>query len=421
MKTTRTHSRPASTPEPLRRGGLGLSALAALLCCGAALSAQVAPPAFTPLFDGTSLQGFEQRGGKARYAVADGCIVGTTVPATPNSFLCTKRHFGDFELSYEFKIDAELNSGVQIRSHSTKSYKNGRVHGYQVEIDPDLRRNRLWTGGIYEEGRRGWLQDLSRNEAARKAFKPGEWNAIRVRAVGDSLRTWVNGVAAADLVDSMTLTGFIALQVHGVGKRADPLTVRWRNLRIADLGRHVWKPLFDGKSLQGFGPAAAGFTVEDGALVARGRADRAEPSRVWLATPRRDRTLRLRFRVVKGRALLWFRAAAEDPRVGHYVEIDAGDGLGTVRGAGQQAPSARPGAALLRKTVRAKQWNVLTVSVHGPRVVVHANDARLVDFVGEASSSGTRWGLEIPGGQEAELQFAAVDELTPLPRPTVRR
>jgi hypothetical protein len=109
------------------------------------------------------------------------------------------------------------------------------VFGYQVEIDPDVKRGRMWTGGIYDEGRRGWLKDLSKNEAARKAFKPGEWNKFRIECKGDSIKTWLNGVAAAEIKDSLTPKGFIGLQVHGVGKRTEPLEVRFRNLRLKEL------------------------------------------------------------------------------------------------------------------------------------------------------------------------------------------
>jgi hypothetical protein len=196
------------------------------------------------LFNGKDLDGWVQKGGKAQYKVEDGQIVGTTVPNTGNSFLCTKRDYSDFILELEFKVQAPLNSGVQVRSQcfgddrtvelGGKKYTipAGRVHGYQVEIDPSAR---AWTGGIYDEGRRGWLQDLKENEKARKAFKAGEWNRFRVECRGDSIKTWLNSVPAADLKDSATPSGFIALQVHGVGKREDALEVRFRDLRIKEL------------------------------------------------------------------------------------------------------------------------------------------------------------------------------------------
>ena len=212
-----------------------------------ALPAGQSEDGWVNLFNGKDLDGWVQRGGKAQYKVEDGQIVGSTVPNTGNSFLCTKRDYGDFVLELEFKVDPNLNSGVQIRSHvydhdTTVEWKGktikidaGRVHGYQVEIDPDVKRGRMWTGGIYDEGRRGWLADLEHNEPARKAFKPGEWNQFHIECRGDSIKTRLNGVAAADLKDALTPTGFIGLQVHAVGKREEPLEVRFRNLRIKEV------------------------------------------------------------------------------------------------------------------------------------------------------------------------------------------
>ena len=199
---------------------------------------------WTPLFNGKDLDGWVQRGGKADYKVEDGAIVGRSVPKTPNSFLCTAKDYGDFVLELEFKVHPALNSGVQIRSQCFDEAKEvelggkkfkigaGRVHGYQVEIDPAAR---AWSGGIYDEGRRGWLADLKENEPARKAFKAGDWNKFRVECKGESIKTWINDVPAADLKDGATPSGFIALQVHGVGDKTDVLDIRWRNIRIKEL------------------------------------------------------------------------------------------------------------------------------------------------------------------------------------------
>ncbi len=194
------------------------------------------------LFDGKTLNGWIQRGGKAKYTVENGVIVGSTVINTPNSFLCTEKEYGDFILELEFKVDPQLNSGIQIRSQcfdkptevewQGKKIKipANRVHGYQVEIDP---AKRAWSGGIYDEGRRAWLCTLEKNPDAQKAFKQNDWNKIRVEAKGDSIKTWINGVPAADLKDSMTLKGFIALQVHGT--KQEGLKVCWRNIRLKKL------------------------------------------------------------------------------------------------------------------------------------------------------------------------------------------
>jgi len=197
------------------------------------------------LFDGKSLTGWTQRGGKAEYRVEDGCIVGKSVPNTPNSFLCTDKEYGDFVLELEFKVDPKLNSGVQVRSHfapegktvesagkKIKGGAGGRVFGYQVEIDP---LPRAFTGGVYDEGRRAWLKDLKDNEPARKAFRQNEWNKLRIECKGPSIRTWLNGVNAADLKDDVDPKGFIALQVHGVKKEMAGTEVRWRNIRIEEL------------------------------------------------------------------------------------------------------------------------------------------------------------------------------------------
>lgn len=199
---------------------------------------------FVTLFNGKDLAGWVQKGGKADYRVENREIIGSSRPNTPNSFLCTEREYGDFILEVEFKIQPGLNAGVQIRSHcfdEPKTYEwngktikvaSGRVHGYQVEIDASAR---AWSAGIYDEGRRGWLYDLKNKPEAGKAFKQNEWNKFRVECRGDSIKTWINGVAAADLKDSMTPKGFIALQVHGVGAKETAMEVRYRNIRLQAL------------------------------------------------------------------------------------------------------------------------------------------------------------------------------------------
>jgi len=223
------------------RDGILIS-LATLSCCTFALAGNRLNARWEMLFDGRSLEGWVQRNGEAEYAVEEGCIVGRTVTGTPNSFLCTGQNYANFILELDFWVDDRLNSGIQIRSNSDPDYKNGRVHGYQVEIDPS---SRAWSAGIYDEGRRGWLYDLRQNEAARAAFKSSEWNHLHIEAVGPSIRTWLNGVPAANLEDDMTRDGFIALQVHSSSTAG--LTVKWRNIRILDLGTCVeFPPLIPG-------------------------------------------------------------------------------------------------------------------------------------------------------------------------------
>ena len=180
---------------------------------------------------GRDLGNWEQLNGTAPFELKNGEITGTTVPDSPNSFLCTREKYGDFILEFDTWFDPQMNSGVQIRSESRADYQNGRVHGYQVEMDPSAR---AWSGGIYDEARRGWLYTLENNPAGQKALKVGEWNHYRVEAIGNSIRTWVNGVPCADLIDEMTPSGFIALQVHGIGNDSTRtgLQVKWKNIRI---------------------------------------------------------------------------------------------------------------------------------------------------------------------------------------------
>ena len=189
---------------------------------------------WTPLFDGESLDGWRVVNGTATFEARDGRIIGTSVRGSPNSFLATDREFSDFVLELEFLVDPNMNSGVQIRSHSLPDYRNGRVHGYQVEIDPSDRR---WTGGLYDEARRGWLFPLDGHPSAQAAFRPDEWNHFRIEAVGEHIRTWVNGVLAADVTDPLTPRGFIALQVHSVPDENIGARVQWRGIRIKELPR----------------------------------------------------------------------------------------------------------------------------------------------------------------------------------------
>ena len=247
---------------------------------------------------GKDLNAWTQINGTATFILEKGIVTGTTVLNSPNSFLCTKEKYGDFILEFDTWIDPQLNSGVQFRSESLAEYQNGRVHGYQVEIDPS---ERAWSGGIYDEARRGWMYTLDNNPKGRKAFRPGEWNHYRLEAIGNSIRTWVNGIPCADVVDYLTPSGFIALQVHSIGedKSKAGLQVKWKNIRIMteNLSKYAtpysdiipqtsfldntlterekkegWRLLFDGTTSKGWMNArtkafpASGWEIRDGIL-----------------------------------------------------------------------------------------------------------------------------------------------------------
>lgn len=225
-----------------------------LLCVTVLSTVMAGEVEWTNLFDGKSLNGWKALGGKATFRVEKGMIVGTTSTGGENynTFLCTEKEYGNFNLEFEFLADEELNSGVQFRG----LFSEGLVRGYQFEIDPDQttkyaaqpcnrdvkgeiipqgKEPRSWTGGIYDEKRRGWLNNLAENPEARAAFKPNKWNKGRIEAHKDGIRTYINGVLAASIVDFVTPNGFIGLQVHWL-KKYKKMEVRFRNIRIQDLG-----------------------------------------------------------------------------------------------------------------------------------------------------------------------------------------
>ncbi|MDA9961396.1 DUF1080 domain-containing protein [Opitutales bacterium] len=205
-------------------------ALASLI--GASANADHHAKKFVSIFDGKTLEGWTQRNGTATYEVKDETIVGTTKKGSPNSFLCSNKLYGDFELLFEVKVHNSLNSGVQIRSQ-TKGGPKGRVNGPQVEIEASGEKG-AESGYIYGEAAGGWMTPADKRKP-HKHFKDGEWNKYRVLAEGARIQTWINDQHISDLVDKEKLKthpkGFIGLQVHGVGNRG-PFDVAWRNLKI---------------------------------------------------------------------------------------------------------------------------------------------------------------------------------------------
>ena len=187
---------------------------------------------WTNLFDGKTLNGWKTVGGKAPYSIEGDAIVGRMTKGTPNSFLITEKEYGDFILELDVKLEgSQTNSGIQTRSHLDPKANDGRgkVYGRQVEIDPS---SRAWTGGIYDEARRSWLYPLDLNENAKKAYKAEAYNHIRIEAIGDELRTWINDIPVSYVVDTIDRTGFIGLQVHSIPSELDGKKVYFKNVKI---------------------------------------------------------------------------------------------------------------------------------------------------------------------------------------------
>ncbi|WP_291529557.1 3-keto-disaccharide hydrolase [Bacteroides sp. UBA939] len=388
-----------------------------LLCCAPVLSAQN----WEPLFNGKNLNGWKKLNGKAEYKVVDGAIVGISKMGTPNTFLATKKTYGDFILEFDFKIDDGLNSGVQLRSESKKEYQNGRVHGYQFEIDPS---KRAWSGGIYDEARRNWLYPLTKNPAAQSAFKNNEWNKARIEAVGNSITTYINGVPCANVWDDMTPVGFIALQVHAIGNAADEgKTVSWKDIRICTTdvanyqtakkapevnaitntispneAKEGWALLWDGKTSEGWRGARLntfpekGWKMEDGILkvIKSGGAESANGGDIVTTKQYRNFILKVDFKITEG----------ANSGVKYFVNPDMNKGAGSAIGCefqildDEKHPDAKLGVngnrtlgslydlipAPENKPFNKRDFNTAMIIVQGNYVEHWLNGVKLIEY-----------------------------------------
>jgi hypothetical protein len=388
----------------------------------------VALPAFSQekwemLFNGKNLKGWKKLNGTAEYQVKDGIITGISKTDTPNTFLATEKHYGDFILELEYMVDPDLNSGIQFRSNSLKEYENGRVHGYQYEIDPSAR---AWSGGIYDEARRGWIYPLDKNPAAKNAFKPGEWNKVRIEAIGNHIRTWLNDVACANILDNTTSTGFIALQVHSIySAENEGKTIQWRNIRICteDLQKvarpynkeiyqancidntlsteekaNGWKLLWNGKTDEGWRGARLnsfpknGWSIEDGVLkVAKSTGGESTNGGDIITTEKyRNFELTVDFKITDG----------ANSGIKYFVDPGLNQGAGSSIGCefqildDQKHPDAKQGvkgnrtlgslydliSAPENKPFRKGFFNTAKIIVRDQKVEHYLNDVKIIEY-----------------------------------------
>jgi hypothetical protein len=380
-------------------------------------------PEWKDLFNGKNLDGWVKLNGTAEYRVEDDMIVGVSEMNTPNTFLATTETYGDFILEFDFKVDNGLNSGVQFRSLSLPEYNNGRVHGYQFEIDPS---DRSWTGGVYDEARRGWIYPMNYNPEGENAFKKGEWNSARIEAIGNSIRTWVNGVECANLLDNTTTEGFIALQVHSINnEELAGKTVSWRNIRIltdnleqykTPVNSNVkqlnqiantiseleasegWELLWDGKTTNGWRGAKLdefpekGWVIEDGILkVLKGDGGESTNGGDIVTTkPYKNFMLKVDFRITEG----------ANSGIKYFVDTNLNKGEGSAIGCEFQIlddrnhPDAKLGingnrtlgslydliAAPEDKPFRSGFFNTAMVVVQGNHVEHWLNGVKIVEY-----------------------------------------
>jgi len=389
-----------------------------LLLPGFLLVALATPPAsaedgFAPMFDGKTLAGWTKAGGTATYRVEGGEIVGVVDPASKeNTFLRTERTYGDFIL--DLKLDTPGNSGIQFRSHQRESPNgNGRVFGYQCEVDPS---KRAWTGGLYDEARRAWLYPLDGHPEAQKAFRVDGWNSFVIEARGPVIKTSVNGVPCADYLDTMDLEGFIALQVHA-GKAG---VIRWRDVRIKDLGQSKWTPLLDGNDLAGWDRRGGGTWSSRGTEIT-GHHSKVDAVHGHLFSERTygDFALKLKFQATRGNSGVYFRAEEGGSLgvLGFQAEIDPTKDLGGLYETGGRGWVVQPGPEDLKKWFKPNAWNDLSVVALGNRIVVHVNGAKSAEINDEKGRKRGKLALQLHGGEDVDIRFKDIEIL---PLDTVR-
>jgi hypothetical protein len=207
------------TPSPGLGGNLrGAVFKIAVLLITSPLGAQES----TSIFNGRDLEGWTVHGTELWY-VDDGELICESGPDAQYGYLRTNETYTDFDLTLDFRQEADGNSGVFFRS----TIEGTTISGWQAEVAPPG----LFSGGIYESYGRGWLTQPDAGKDA--ALRMGEWNTMRVRVVGPHVTTWINGTEMINLTDERigAATGHIALQIHDGGG----IRVRWRNIEVTKL------------------------------------------------------------------------------------------------------------------------------------------------------------------------------------------
>ncbi len=186
------------------------------------LGSFAASPKKVSLFNGKDLTGWKVYGTEKWY-VDKGQLVCESGPDKQYGYLATDKFYKDFDLSVEFLQEADGNSGVFFRS----TIEGTKITGWQCEVAPKNHD----TGGIYESYGRGWLVQIP--DEKENILKPGKWNKLRIKVVGDKVQTWLNGQLMTDFSDAKigAANGSVALQIHDGGG----IKVRWRKLEIIEL------------------------------------------------------------------------------------------------------------------------------------------------------------------------------------------
>jgi hypothetical protein len=267
---------------------------------------------------------------------------------------------------------------------------------------------RRWTAGIYDEGRRGWLYPLDGKTTAQEAFKLNDWNSFVIVACGPSIRTWVNGVPCADLIDTMDADGFIALQVHA-GKQG---RIRWKNIRLKELPGARWKPLGDASTLAGWRKIGGGEWKSENAVI-HGISSSSESRHGHLITEEQytDFALRLKFKATKGNSGLYFRVQEGGGAgvQGFQAEIDAANDIGGLYETDGRAWVVQPKADDVNKYFKPDEWNEMSVVAWGNRLVVAVNGKQTADIIDGQGRKQGYIALQLHGGQDMDVSFKDVE------------
>ncbi len=189
---------------------------------------------FAPLFNGKDLTGWSPKGGTCTFEAKDGLLVGTCVPGSSSTYLCTdKKDYKDFIFTCEMKWEADGNSGVMFRAQTKPGKNEETVFGPQAEME-GITGDRYWSGGIYGQSCGGYFYPLWLKEhaEARAALNRNGWNRLTISAKGNVVKTWINGVPVAHWVDDGSYPeGFFGLQIH----KGQSGTVLWKGIRVKEL------------------------------------------------------------------------------------------------------------------------------------------------------------------------------------------
>ncbi len=186
---------------------------------------------FTSLYNGKDLNSWIPRGGHCKFEAKGEAIVGTCVKGSPSTYLSTKKDdYTDFIFTAELKWAVDGNTGIMFRADSRQGGKDKEtVFGPQAEMEA-FSKKRYWSGGIYGQSAGGWIYPmwLDAHEEARRSMKKDGWNRITIQAVGDTIKTWLNGIPAAHWKTTEYKQGFFSLQIHA-GKEGE---VHFRNIKV---------------------------------------------------------------------------------------------------------------------------------------------------------------------------------------------